>query len=853
MSGLLNHYVISLSVDGLSFIGDDFSVVLGQNFSIQWKLRLGTNSTGVISWGDNSANETVGRYIMANASTPFSLVNWHNYTFEGEFWVKVYAFNYFSNQTIYRMVYVQVKLCGLNFTAPTTVATNTSSHFDVSLEVVSLKKPLVLFSFGNGVVLSSTCFETNYTYPKAGVFMAYANAKNKVSSLTSTRKVIVQDPVRGFKADREIYFVTVGHYARFLFSIEQGTNVSVNASLYDCELPFLATWLNGPSHLNSLLTCVFDKVGTCNGFFYASNKVSQANASALIISEVAIHGFNVTVECQSRYPSCFQHDRIVFHINVTNGTRPKFVFHMGDGNVVISSEKTLDYFFRVSGFFNVNITAHNNVSSISILRKIGVSELVPMSGAYVNCNKTVGLSDLTMCSFGVQQGTAFECWLDLGVNNQLILFFTYFNLTSFISYNLTSYGEYTVQFLCNNTINSSSAKVVTKVVPRSLKLGISQNGPVMVNRTLTLTLSASETGYPSCFTLDLGNSQRIVFGSLKCTTGEHQKSFPYPSLQYNYTYTKAAIYNITWSGQNNFTSESVHSLVIITELPCLKPQVILQNVASNRLSPAVITRSKEFIVSSRYRIDCERATGAILQWKIFKNTTDKGFVLQSTRVTERSDLILLSNELEYGLYCIKLTLTLQNAFDIAGTAEGYFKVTTSKLIADLQDGSANRRSYLQPVFINATGSLDPDSPDSSKLEFKWYCYNITDRLKTFNYSKMPLSTLADALSESPLPNGCFGNNGSMAANSSEIILPQQKVIENGLYLVKLVLSSRNREASKATVIQVVNDEIPQFYIRFVTFFSLIQLGIVRVISLYSSGADQGEWPGGPRAPLPSFG
>ena len=111
MSGLLNHYVISLSVDGLSFIGDDFSVVLGQNFSIQWKLRLGTNSTGVISWGDNSVNETVGRYIMANASTPFSLVNWHNYTFEGEFWVKVYAFNYFSNQTIYRMVYVQVKLC----------------------------------------------------------------------------------------------------------------------------------------------------------------------------------------------------------------------------------------------------------------------------------------------------------------------------------------------------------------------------------------------------------------------------------------------------------------------------------------------------------------------------------------------------------------------------------------------------------------------------------------------------------------------------------------------------------------------------------------------------------------------
>ena len=820
-------YILSHSVDGLSFTSDKFSVVLGQNFFFQWKLRLGTNSTGVINWGDNSTNETVSSYIMANASTPFSLTNWHNYTFEGEFWVKVYAFNYFSSQTISKMVYVQVKLSGLNFTAPKTVATNVSSYFNVSLEVESLKKPLILFSFGNGVSFSSTCLETNYSYPKAGVFIAHAHARNKVSSLTLTHQVIVQDSVKGFKADKEVYYVSVGHNARFLFSIEQGTNVSVNASFYDCELPLLATWLNGPSHLSSLLTCVLDKVGACNGFFYASNKVSHANASALIVSEVAIHGFNVAMECRTRYPSCFQHDRIVFHINVTNGTRPKFLFNMGDGNGVISSERTVDYSFGVSGSFNVNITAHNNVSSISVLRKLDVLELVPMSGAYVNCNKTVGLSDLTSCSFGVQKGTAFQCWLDLGVSNQPILFFTYLNLTSFLSYNLTSYGEYTVQFLCNNTINSSSAKVITKVVPRSLELDIGQNGPVMVNRTLTLTLSASETGYPSCFTLDLGNSQRAIFGSLNCTTVEHEDAtviplFPYPSLKYNFTYTKAATYNVTWSGKNDFNSESVQTLVIITDLPCLQPQVILQNVASYQLSPTVITRSKEFIVGSRYRIDCKRATGAVLQWKILKNITDKGFVLQTTKVTERSDLVILSNELEYGLYCIRLTLTLENAFDIAGTAEGYLKITTSELFADIQDGSASRRSYSHPVFINATGSLDPDTPDSEALTFKWYCYNITDRLRTFSYLEMPLSTFKNALSESPLPHGCFEENGTVTANSSEIILPQRKIIHNGLYLVKLVLSSGNREATKATVIQVVDDEILHFHIRYVTFFSLIQ-------------------------------
>ena len=811
------YFIILLSVDGLSFTSDNFSVIFGQNLSVQWILRLGTNSTVIINWGDNSSNETVSKDIMANATSPFFLTNEHNYTSEGVFLVKVYAFNYFSNQTISKMAYVQVKLSGLNFTAPTAVATNTSSRFNISLTVVSLIKPYVLFLFGDGTVFSSTCFETNYSYPRAGLFLASVNVKNKVSTLiSSTHQVIVQDPVEGFKVNRDVYLVAVGENSRFIFSIEQGTNISVNASFGDCELPFLTTWLNGPNYLSSLLTCVFDKVGVCNGFFTASNAVSQANASALIISEVAILGFNVTMVCQSKYPSCFQHDRIVFHISLTNGTRPKFVFNMGDGNIVTSTNKSLHHSFAVNGSFNINVTAYNNVSSRSVLRKLEVVELVPMIGAYINCNKTVGLSDLTTCSFGVHQGTAFQCWLDLGVKDQPEVVFMYFNLTSSISYNYTSYGDYTVKFQCNNTINSRSAEFITKVVPRELKLSIGHNAPVMAKRPLTLTLTASETGFPTCFTLDLGNSQRVVFGSLNCTPdGDGSSTFTYPSVQYNYTYGKAGIYNVTWSGQNDFNSESVHTRVVTTELPCSPPLVTLQNIARNPLSPTGITRSKEVVVRSRYQISCERATGATLQWKIFRNTTDQGFALQTTKVTETSDLILLSNELEYGLYRVRLTLTLQNAYDIAGTAEGYLKITTSDLIVDIQEGSANRRSYLQPVFINASASLDPDTPDGSGLEFKWYCYNITDRLANFSYLKVPLSTLKDTLVESPLPDGCFNQNGTMAANSSQITLPQQKIVKNGLYVVKLVLTSGNRKATKATVIQVTDEELSHFHIRFV--------------------------------------
>ena len=794
------------AVTGLSFINNSFSVVLGQNLSIHWRLSLGTNSTVVINWGDNSGNETVSQNVMANATTPFSLTNEHNYTSEGDYVVKVHAFNYFSNQTIWEMAHIQVELSGLNFTAPTAVATNVSSRFNISLDVISLSAPNISFHFGDGSAFSSTRLETNYSYSKAGLFVAMVIATNKVSTLTSTRQVIVQDTVEGFKVDRNVYFVALGKSARFLFSISQGTNVSINATFDDCELPFLSTWLSGPDKLNSLLTCDFDTVVVCNGLFYASNVVSQANSSAVIISEVAIQGFNVTVECQSKYPSCFQHDRVLFHLSLRNGTGPKFILNMGDDQMITLTNRTFGYSYGSHGSFDINITAYNNVSSKSILRKMTIVELVQIAGVHLTCNKTVGLSDLTVCHFGVQQGTAFQCWLELGDRKQSEVMFMYFNLTSSLSYNYTWYGAYTVKFTCNNTISSSNAAFTTKVVPRTLQISISHNGPVMAKNNLTLTLSASETGYPTCFTLDLGDSHTLVFGSSNCTPVDGGSytvipSFAYPSVQYKYSYSAAGLHNLTWSGQNDFNSVSVQTSVVITELPCTAPKVTLQNIASNPLTPTGITRSKEVIIRSRYQIDCERATGATLRWDIFKNETDKGFVLQFSKDTVTSDLILPSNKLEYGSYRIKLTLTLLNAYSITGTAEGYLHVTTSDLIVDIQEGSANKRMYSQPVLINATGSLDPDTLDKIGLEFKWYCYNITDRFADFNTSEAPLSTLQDVLVETPLPEGCFNQNGTLEMNSSKITL-EQMTINSGVYVVKLVLTAGNRKATKSTVIQM---------------------------------------------------
>ena len=720
------------------------------------------------------------------------------------------------------MAYVQVKLLGLNFTAPTILQTNTSFHFNVSLAVVSLSAPNVIFRFGDGLVLSSTRFDAHHYYARAGVFAAEAIVANRVSMLTSSRWVTVQDAIKEFTVDSDLYKVVLGENARFLFSIAQGTNVSVNASFEGCDLPLLTTWLSGPRHLNSLLICVFHAVGFCDVRFYASNAVSRANASALTISEVSIQGFNVTVECQGRYPSCFQNDQMLLYLSLTNGTHPKFVFDMGDGTIFTSANKTYAYSFALNGTFDVNITAYNNVSSKSIIRAMKIVELLPIIGAYLYCNKTVGLTELTVCNMGVKQGTAFQCWLNMGDKAQKSdIYYTYVNLTTSLSYNYTSYGIFTVTFLCNNTISSNRVEFTTKKVPRNLEISITDNGPVMMGNVLTLTLKGSETGYLSCFVLDLGNGDGVLFGSLNCSLAHRNgfkriPSFTYPLMQYNYTYTVSRIYNITWNGQNYFNNASVYTIVQITERPCSRPKVTLPNIAHSPLTPTGIFRSQEFIVRSRYQVDCERATGAILQWSMFRNETDKGFVLQTTKITKTSDLVIQPKELRYGTYCIKLTLSLIKAYGISGTAEGYLKIVSSDLIVDIQEGSASKRMYTQPVLINAAGSMDPDTSDQSGLKFNWYCYNVSDR--DYNITEQPLSSLQNVLLEDPLPDGCFGQNGSLSMSGSQIVLPGKEMIENGIYLVNLVLRSGNRKASRATVILMTDELISHFHIRLVLFF-----------------------------------
>lgn len=60
----------------------------------------------VINWGDGSGNEIVFQNILVNVIILFFFINEYNYILEGDYVVKFYVFNFFSNEIIWKMVYI---------------------------------------------------------------------------------------------------------------------------------------------------------------------------------------------------------------------------------------------------------------------------------------------------------------------------------------------------------------------------------------------------------------------------------------------------------------------------------------------------------------------------------------------------------------------------------------------------------------------------------------------------------------------------------------------------------------------------------------------------------------------------
>ena len=130
-------------------------------------------------------------------------------------------------------------------------------------------------------------------------------------------------------------------------------------------------------------------------------------------------------------------------------------------------------------------------------------------------------------------------------------------------------------------------------------------------------------------------------------------------------------------------------------LPNLSPDVSL---ALN------IQRSSQFLIQSHVSLDCELSHRTTFIWNVYQLNAEEKPVLSRN---SSSELRITPRLLPIDVYLVRLTVNMLET-PVFGVSQGYFKVTSSPLVAFIAGGSKVARGFNKTLVFNASMSYDPD-------------------------------------------------------------------------------------------------------------------------------------------------
>ncbi|UJR18997.1 hypothetical protein I4U23_022127 [Adineta vaga] len=178
--------------------------------------------------------------------------------------------------------------------------------------------------------------------------------------------------------------------------------------------------------------------------------------------------------------------------------------------------------------------------------------------------------------------------------------------------------------------------------------------------------------------------------------------------------------------QTTTTTTSIKTLVFVKV--CLPPSITLIPNTNTISSPTQFRRSEDFTIVSYIELKCNSSSSMITRWRIKKCNPSclQEIPSDSNIITTFSELYIPSQILSYGLYEMKLTVTMINATNIASSSVAYIQITPSDITPNLirYGTSIVTRGYQQDLQLDP-GSYSTDSDgntfNASNWKYKYYC------------------------------------------------------------------------------------------------------------------------------------
>ena len=352
----------------------------------------------------------------------------------------------------------------VTWTTPKAVATNAS--YTITIHPHKGYNITYAVDFGAGenqtvykVSLDSD-LQVSFMYNLSGHYNIFLYATNIISFVVKACNVAVQDVVSGLAFYGPILPVSLGDETVIQWIMRQGNGVNITIDFDDGS-----TYNNGSFDIAYLFAAMnnhtYAAVGEFTVTINVSNCVSNDSIEGLAIVELPLVGVTCDVIHANR--DIEVNETVTVQITVVQGTNPEFLIDFGDGTVTTTRELEVQHSYSSYNFYNVSVSAYNNVSRENTSKEIQVHKPVdPLVDFIVTCSLT-NLTDLTHCMLNITQGTDFICtwnWDD-GSSSES----RFEQLGSFTNHTYSVVGHYNVDLNCTNRLynTTSTAKAIVEV------------------------------------------------------------------------------------------------------------------------------------------------------------------------------------------------------------------------------------------------------------------------------------------------------------------------------------------------------------------------------------------------------
>ncbi|XP_022801964.1 uncharacterized protein LOC111339550, partial [Stylophora pistillata] len=498
-----------------------------------------------------------------------------------------------------------------------TTASNSPSESQIQYAIAAIQQLPSLFWFTH-----------NYSI---GSYNEEATVRGPHNTLKDTTTIVATEGVANVTwttpkavATNATYTITIhphkGYNVTYVVDFGAGKNNTMQKIRLDTDLPSSYVYHASGSYRISLyvinmmsfqikacyVTVQDIVLGEYTVIINVSNWVSNASIEDMAVVELPLKGVTCNVIHANR--DIEVNETVTVEITVSQGTNADFFIDFGDGSVTTTRELRVQHSYSYYAFFNVSISAYNNVSRENASQEIQVHKPVkPLIGFNVTCPHT-NLTDNVPCMLNITGGTDFRCtwnWADHTTSETHVV-----DLGNFTYHNYSAVGHYNVALNCTNRLYNTTAET-TAIVEVPI-LGFNVDDPIAkpFQKDFTLTwrtVSGTDAIYNLTFTHVIDGAS---FNVTDITTSKDKTSGS--AVITSDMMPLLGFYELMVTAINYVTPRQTICLTVMIDVPITTP---------------VLTRASKFVevhIETNFSFSLKAGSNVSLWW----NFTDGSLVIQ---------------------------------------------------------------------------------------------------------------------------------------------------------------------------------------------------------------------------------